>query len=513
MEIFRLKSLRIKDNDIFKKEIIFNFSEEADNFSFESPYITLILGANGTGKSNLLKFLIEVFRLAYDKQTEAEIIYYPNGKYYLEYVLGNDNYIILNSLGWEDGAQNPNNIADEKGERGIRFFKNGSEISATKIKLPESILALSIMLTDKYLFLKDAKSYPIYKYLGVRRDNSTAGTRSFIGKTIDHIFTASGNKEFIENLSETLKFLELGNEFNISYSPRYKQHFFIPDLKLYDFENFFLDNKSYLPRRTTEPWSVASFKHLKDTEPEIIPKLVELLKYLSGHLENYGSSRAQYFEFNIFDINPSIQKLFYLLPYLHRLNIISYPEITLKKDRYYGIGESSSGEYHFISTIVGLLATITNKSLILIDEPEISLHPNWQMKYIAFLNNIFKKYNSAHFIICSHSHFLVSDLNPENSAIISLKRENETTAASIHANTYGWSAEEVLYTVFNVRSTRNSYLEYDLTKLVTLINRNSVDFREIKRIVDKISTLVLSEEDPLNIIKEKADIYLQKNNA
>ena len=225
------------------------------------------------------------------------------------------------------------------------------------------------------------------------------------------------------------------------------------------------------------------------------------------------SAQNLYFEFNIFDLKPGFKKLFPLLPYLHRLNIISYPEITLKKGWHYGIGESSSGEYHFISTIVGLMATITDNSIVLIDEPEISLHPNWQMKYIAFLNRVFKKYNSTHFLVCSHSHFLVSDLKMENSTIISLKREDEISATKIKSNTYGWSAEEVLYTVFNVKSTRNSFLEYDLTKLVTLINRNSKDFAEINRIVDKISPLVLSDNDPLKILKEKAEKYIQNNNA
>lgn len=512
MEIFRLKTLRIKDNEIFKKEITFNFSQEGDSFSFEAPYITLILGANGTGKSNLLKFLIDVFRLAYDKKTESENIYYPSGKYYLEYVLGNNNYTILNTLGWEDGNEKPTHIEDDKGEKGIRFWEDGSEISATKIKLPESILALSIMLTDKYLFLRNPESYPIYKYLGVRRDSNTAGTRSFIGKTIDHIFAASGNKEFIESLSEMLTFLELGKEFHISYSPRYKQHFFIPDLTVKKFEDFFLNYKKHLPRRTTEPWSVATFKQLKETEPEIIPKLVELLKHLSGKLENYGSSRSQYFEFNIFDIKPSLQKLFPLLPYLHGLNIISYPEITLKKDRHYGIGESSSGEYHFISTIVGLLATITEKSVVLIDEPEISLHPNWQMKYVAFLNKVFKKYNSAHFLICSHSHFLVSDLKPENSSIISLKREKEdTTATPITASTFGWSAEEVLYSVFNVRTVRNYFLEQDLTNLLGLIGQNSKNKQEIKNLIDRIEQIPVSENDPLKEILVEANNYLNSN--
>jgi len=509
MEIFRLKYLRVKDNSIFKKEITFDFSQESDSFSIDAPYITLILGPNGTGKSNLLKFILELFRLAYDKQQESENISYPSGKYFFEFALGNDSYTILNTLGWVKGNEKPNNVEDEKG---IRFWKNGSEISAKQLKIPQSILALSIMLTDKYLFLRNPESYPIYKYLGVRRDNNTAGTRSFIGKTIDHIFAASGNKEFVESLSEMLDFLELGKEFHISYSPRYKQHFFIPDLTVEKFDDFFLDYKKYLPRRTTEPWSVASYKYLKETEPDIIPKLVELLKHLSGRLENYGNSRAQYFEFNLFDIKADLQKLFPLLPYLHRLNIISYPEITLKKDRHYGIGESSSGEYHFISTIVGLLATITDNSLILIDEPEISLHPNWQMKYVAFLNKVFKKYNSAHFIICSHSHFLVSDLKPESSSIISLKKsEGNITSTSITKSTFGWSAEEVLYSVFNVRTVRNYFLQQDLTNLLGLIGQNSKDKKEIKRLIDRIEQIPVTENDPLGEIIVEAKNYLNNN--
>lgn len=509
MEIFRLKFLRIRDNIIFKKQVTFDFSQESDVLSLQVPYFTLILGANGTGKSNVLKFLIEIFRLAYDKQIEAENIYYPSGKYYFEYFLDGETYTILNTLGWENGDDKPNDIEDEKSEKGIRFWKNGSEIPSGKLKIPNSILALSIMLTDKYLFLKNTEAYPIYKYLGVRRDNNTAGTKSFIGKTIDHIFIASKNEEFVQNLKETLIFLELGNEFYISYSPRYKQHFFIPDLTEEKFEDFFFNYEEYLPNRKTEPWSVASFKLLKETEPEIIPKLVKLLKYLSGQLVNHVNSKAQYFAFNIFEIDSTLQSQFALLPYLHRLNIISYPEITLKKNTHYGISESSSGEYHFISTIVGLLATITNNSLILIDEPEISLHPNWQMKYIGFLNKIFKKYNSAHFIICSHSHFLVSDLQSENSAIISLKRDVDTVATSISANTFGWSAEEVLYSVFNVRTVRNYFLEQDLTNLLGLIGQNSKDKKEIGRLIQRIEQMPISNDDPLKEIIIEANNYLK----
>ena len=68
---------------------------------------------------------------------------------------------------------------------------------------------------------------------------------------------------------------------------------------------------------------------------------------------------------------------------------------------------------------------ISRNSIVLIDEPEISLHPNWQIKYISFLKKVFAEYNSCHFIIASHSHYMVSDLNPENSSLITVNVDEE----------------------------------------------------------------------------------------
>lgn len=492
MEIFRLKYLRVKDNSIFKKEIRFDFSQESDSFSIDAPYITLILGPNGTGKSNLLKFILELFRLGYDKQQESENISYPSGKYFLEYVFGNETYTILNTLGWENGNEKPKDVEDEKNEKGIRFWKNGSEISAEHLKIPQSILALSIMLTDKYLFLKNPESYPIYNYLGVRRDSNSAGTKSLIGKTIDNIFFAIHKIDFIDNLKEMLEFLNLKPEFHVSYTPRYKKHIFRSDLTSVQLEDFFLNYQKYLPKRKTVPWSISKFKSLKSKSPDLIDKIVDLIRYLSNRLWTYGNSKAPCFDFDIVNIDTDALALFPYLTYLHQLDLISYPEIVVVADNEsdYFLAESSSGEYHFISTIVGLLATITENSLILIDEPEISLHPNWQMKYVAFLNKVFKNYNSAHFIICSHSHFMVSDLKPESSSIISLKKsEGVINSNSIIKSTFAWSAEEILLDIFNVPTTRNYYIAEKISEILEMVSKVQRNDEAIKIKVNELINL------------------------
>jgi predicted ATP-binding protein involved in virulence len=205
-----------------------------------------------------------------------------------------------------------------------------------------------------------------------------------------------------------------------------------------------------------------------------------------------------------------------MLDLLRKLNLVNYGEIivTRKDGSRFDINRGSSGEINIFTSLISLACVIENKSLILIDEPEISLHPNWQMKYLDLIYSIFhKRYSDTHFIICTHSHFLVSDLKPDSSYLVTLKNDYnyDLIAKSIPKSTFGWSAEEVLYTVFDVRTTRNSYFEFDLTKLIKLINDNSNDYIEIKRIINKFSSLVISDEDPLNIILEKANKYIQIN--
>src|SRR5690606_29722985 len=99
-------------------------------------------------------------------------------------------------------------------------------------------------------------------------------------------------------------------------------------------------------------------------------------------------------------------------------------------------------------------------SIILIDEPEISLHPNWQIQYMNLLQSAFADYTDCHFIISSHSHFLVTDLVPDKSTIVSfsINEYGVVINESLTFETHGWSTENILYRVFGVSSVRNHYL-------------------------------------------------------
>lgn len=66
-----------------------------------------------------------------------------------------------------------------------------------------------------------------------------------------------------------------------------------------------------------------------------------------------------------------------------------------------------------------------NHFLILLDEPDIALHPEWQKKYIDNLLTLMQSFPSKkfHLVIASHSPFILSDIPSQN--IIFLDRDNE----------------------------------------------------------------------------------------
>ena len=79
-----------------------------------------------------------------------------------------------------------------------------------------------------------------------------------------------------------------------------------------------------------------------------------------------------------------------------------------KKNLRIDLDSLSSGEQHELVLIYGLLFQVSPQSLVLIDEPELSLHVTWQK---AFLTELFAIIKSVNFdvLIATHSPFIVGD--------------------------------------------------------------------------------------------------------
>lgn len=114
----------------------------------------------------------------------------------------------------------------------------------------------------------------------------------------------------------------------------------------------------------------------------------------------------------------------------------------------------SSGEKQIVFRGAFLLKDIqsTRGRIVLIDEPEISLHPNWQIKILDFYKNLFIDENqkqTSQILIATHSPFVVHNKNRRNDKVIVLKR-NPTGIINVedHPEYYDCSSTRAIEDAF-----------------------------------------------------------------
>ena len=95
-----------------------------------------------------------------------------------------------------------------------------------------------------------------------------------------------------------------------------------------------------------------------------------------------------------------------------------------------------------------------NWNPILIDEPEISLHPNWQLRILNFYKNIFidKSWiQSSQIFIVTHSPFILHNPNRLNDKVITLSKDNWKIIVDEKPKFFWFStAEEFVSESFNL---------------------------------------------------------------
>ncbi|EJG9302395.1 AAA family ATPase [Escherichia coli] len=131
---------------------------------------------------------------------------------------------------------------------------------------------------------------------------------------------------------------------------------------------------------------------LKTYLDDVFEKL-SLLDILAKKLDIFSSSVNKLISFK--KIKTSIDDGFYVRMVDGKKNTIALDSL-------------SSGEQHLIVLIGRLVFETSNDSLVLIDEPEISFHPEWQEKFIEILNEI-KKMNGFDVILATHSPILIGE--------------------------------------------------------------------------------------------------------
>ncbi|MFB2677600.1 AAA family ATPase [Shewanella xiamenensis] len=119
-----------------------------------------------------------------------------------------------------------------------------------------------------------------------------------------------------------------------------------------------------------------------------------------------------------------------------------------------GLSKRSSGEQCLFLLFLGIISSIEDHSLICIDEPEISLHPQWQEKFVDILQDSFSSYKGCHFIIATHSPLIVSDISDLNCCVYDMVNKRLIDGQQHKER----SSDYQLATLFHNPGSNNEYL-------------------------------------------------------
>lgn len=203
----------------------------------------------------------------------------------------------------------------------------------------------------------------------------------------------------------------------------------------------------------------------------------------------------------------------------------------------------SSGEYALFN-LFGRLYSIVEKVrddegvLLLLDEVDLGLHPEWQRRWISvalpIIQEIFKD-KHIQIIMTTHSPIMLSDIYAEN--VIMLKKgdngqriivENQGMEKN-QVTTFGQNIHDLYRDSFFLESTRGEYAKTVIDKAVEILNgtankerekefiykflKGAPDGERLKKVIDSIGENVVSQKliEMFNIVYAKdIDIRINK---
>lgn len=164
----------------------------------------------------------------------------------------------------------------------------------------------------------------------------------------------------------------------------------------------------------------------------------------------------------------------------------------------FDISGLSSGEKQLFLRALSLKFLNVNNSIILIDEPEISLHPRWQRKIINVYENIGK---NNQLIIATHSPHIIGNVTKEQIRV--LKRDKEGIKVMNYEEldeTYGRTVESILMEIMGIVNTRNEETAEKIEILRNLVREDKYESKEFEELYEVLRGYLGNLDIDLNLI-------------
>lgn len=382
---------------------------EPDLVNYDDNIFSVVVGKNGVGKSRLLrniadelmnntskygaKRVIAISTSPFDKfktQIKSEKWLFPDPSEY--YYIGMKSGVGL--------SRSPSVSLISSAASGIldNFISENININLSKVFqvlgfYPEVTIALKFNGKNNYANEDLLKKFN-YENIPVSHDSYGIYYENNKNIMLDLIERFSHAGMHISNRSlDKMKGLSRDELENISYCFYKVIEYFSSD-KLFSINLNFNEGVATLPRYSEFESNFSDFFHRLDGEGKY------LLPRHEGFSKEILKSMSVLIKYELVQINDI------------KLRKIGADIMSLRR--------ASSGEQCMIIIMLGVAGHISDNSCVLIDEPEISFHPEWQQKFISLLIDAFSGYRRCHFIVATHSPQIVSNLDRCNCFVTSL---------------------------------------------------------------------------------------------
>lgn len=141
-------------------------------------------------------------------------------------------------------------------------------------------------------------------------------------------------------------------------------------------------------------------------------------------------------------------------------------------------------------------------AIVLIDEIDLHLHPEWQRKLIGFLSGIFK---NTQFIATAHSPLVVQAAGDEDANIVLLRRVGDQTVVVTDVeDVRGWRVDQILTSeLFGQETARSLETETMLKRRAELLSQSRLTAVHKKELAGLTQQLGLENQPVGEIPSEK----------
>ena len=246
-------------------------------------------------------------------------------------------------------------------------------------------------------------------------------------------------------------------------------------------------------------------------EYKIFQKKIIYIKAEENNINELKNSIKRYIKYQIFEEQISPKETYEKFnKFLKRVFLgmelsVSFDKLDKNENIYFknSFGDSikieslSTGEKEILNKAFFFFVNETKDSVILIDEPEISLHPTWQSHILKVYKNLANEFNNQ-VIIATHSAQLIAS-TPKESLIILTKEDGKIKANNYNA--YGKDINSILVDIMGVENLRDIEVEKQIKKVKNMIFEDNYKSEEFKKEFEKLEDMLENDNIELSLIK------------